>query len=112
MVVDSRRGHLIVTIPGDDDRAAASTTPGRVAVLDERTGTLLRSIVVGPAPVSVAVDDATGHIVVLTVGGQVPVPDPWRWLPPWLRHRLSFLPPRTSAVRTVPPSVSVLDVTR
>jgi hypothetical protein len=38
IAVDSRRGRLIVTIPGDDNRAAASTAPGRVAVLDERTG--------------------------------------------------------------------------
>ena len=65
----------------------------------------------GPAPVSMAVDEATGHVVVLTVGGQVPIPDPWSWLPPWLRRRLPFLPPHPTALRTLPPSVSVLDVT-
>jgi hypothetical protein len=81
-------------------------------VLDERTGALLRSLVVGPAPVSLAVDEATGHVVVLTVGGQVPIPDPWSRLPPWLRRRLPFLPLRPSALRAVPPGVSVLDVTR
>ena len=59
-----------------------------------------------------AVDEATGHVIGLTFGGQVPIPDRWSWLPPWLRRRLPFLPPPTSAVRTVPAGVSVLDVTR
>jgi DNA-binding beta-propeller fold protein YncE len=112
MAVDSRRGRLIVTIPGDDNRAAASTAPGRVVVLDERTGAFLQTIMMAPAPVSVAVDEATGHVVVLTDGGQAPIPDRWSWLPPWLRRRLPLLPPRPSAVRTLPPSVSVLDITR
>jgi DNA-binding beta-propeller fold protein YncE len=110
LAIDSRRGHLILTAPGDGDRAVAP--PGRVMVLDGRTGALLRSIVVGSAPVSVAVDQATDHVVVLTSGGRVPVPDPWNWLPPWLRRRLPFLPPHPTALRTLPPSVSVLDVTR
>ena len=109
MAIDSHRGRLIVTAPGDGDRAVAP--PGRVMVLDGRTGALLRSIGLGAAPVSVAVDEATGHVVVLTSGGRAPVPDPWSWLPPWLRRRLPFLPPRPSTWRTVPPGVSVLDVT-
>jgi hypothetical protein len=36
LAVDSRHGRLIVTIPGDDYRAAASTAPGRAVVLTQR----------------------------------------------------------------------------
>ncbi len=39
-----------------------------VSMLDARTGTLLRTVLVGPFPVDLAVDEHTGHLFVLSQG--------------------------------------------
>jgi len=43
---------------------AEDTAPGVVAVLDARSGALLRKVVVGLYPQAIAVDPATGHVLV------------------------------------------------
>jgi len=48
-----------------------------------------------------AVDERTGHVFVLNGPRTVPVPDPWAWLPAWLRRRLPFLPPAGRQNRVV-----------
>jgi hypothetical protein len=45
-------------------------------------------------------------------GGTVRVPNPWGWVPPWLRSVLPFLPPGLPRTRTVPASVTIIDTSR
>jgi DNA-binding beta-propeller fold protein YncE len=111
MAVDARRHHLLVTNVGAMDSAGNPLGPGRVSVLDTRSGAVLRTVPVGLAPGDVAVDERAGRALVLNLGGTVHVTDAWRWLPSWLR-RLPFVPRQAPAARTVGGSVTVLDTTR
>jgi hypothetical protein len=52
-----------------------------VTVLDARTGAILSTIPVGVDPVAVAVDERTGHVLGLSSGGSLAVPDPWGLAP-------------------------------
>lgn len=83
----------------------ASEPQGHVAVLDTRTGRLLRTL---------AVDEQAGSVVVVDAGNQFRLRrlDAWGWVPSWLRPWLPFLPappPRTGAI---PGTVTVLDTSR
>lgn len=109
--VDSRHHHLLVASVGAMDRLGTPVGPGSIAVVDTRTGILLRTVTVGIAPGDVAVDERAGRALVLNVGGAVHVSDTWGWVPSWLRQRVQLLRqgPRT---RTMPGSVTVLDLAR
>jgi YVTN family beta-propeller protein len=112
MAVDARRHHLLVTNVGAMDSAGNPLGPGRVSVLDTRSGAVLRTVPVGLAPGDVAVDERAGRAFVLNLGGTVHVTDAWAWLPSWLRRRLPFVPRQAPGARTVGGSVTVLDTTR
>jgi len=107
MAVDDRGSHVFVL---DNDLGA--TLNGTVSVLDAVSGRLVRRIVVGPEPTGVSVDERTGRAVVLNQGGVVAADDPWSWMPGALRRSLPFIPPRRSATRAVPASVSIVDLGR
>ncbi len=75
MATDARTGHVFVTTQGPAPRAigVASVAPrpvgaGRVAILDARTGALLRLVEVGVAPGAVAVDGRSGRVFVANAG--------------------------------------------
>jgi YVTN family beta-propeller protein len=112
MAVDARHHHLLVTNVGAMDGTGNPLGPGRVSVLDTRSGAVLRTVPVGLAPSDVAVDERAGRALVLNLGGTVQVTDVWTWLPSWLRQRLPFLPRPGSGARTVGGSVTVLDTAR
>ncbi len=116
LALDARDARLFVVTTGtvDPNRGDAPLGDGRVDVLDTRTGRLLRTLSVGVAPGAVAVDERVERLYAATRGGLVTTqaPDPWGWLPSWLRRRLPFLPSGGTRTRIVPPGVSVLDLTR
>ncbi len=75
MATDARTGHVFVTTQGSAPRAigvaSVALRPvglGRVAMLDARTGALLRLIGVGVAPGAVAVDGRSGRVFVANAG--------------------------------------------
>lgn len=100
--VDSRTGRLVVTIGDASAQAGTLAGPGLVGVLDGRSGILLRTIRVGSGPRAVAVDERTGHAIVVTSGGTLPAPATWRWLPAWLRQGLPVLPSPGLRTRAIP----------
>jgi hypothetical protein len=96
-------------------------------------GAIVRTVVVGSAPLSVAVDERSGHAFVLsrsadspdaasvsmidTVTGvllrtQAVVTDVWGWMPPWLRRWLPFVSQRRRRIPSVSGRASVLDLSR
>ncbi len=107
--VDPARARVFVTqaAPIDDNGVAAG--PGWVNVLDARSGAFLRRVSVGVNPAAVAVDAHTGRVIVVNAGGAVLRPDPWAWMPAWLRQRVPFLPQQSMAPRTVTGSISVVE---
>ncbi len=134
-VLDERHGTLLRTIAENWDyrlQAAVDARSGEVAVVaappagpnnadqmsgialfDGRTGNPSRGeIPTGVGPVALSVDERTGRAVVLNQGGVVAADDPWSWMPGALRHSLPFIPPRRSATRAVPASVSIVDLSR
>jgi DNA-binding beta-propeller fold protein YncE len=50
------------------------TGPGSVSILDAATGTVLRAVVVGRAPLVMAVDEVAGHAIILNVNAGGPRP--------------------------------------
>jgi YVTN family beta-propeller protein len=87
---------------------------GTLYVLDARTGTVLRRIEVGVAPVAVAVEEVSGRIVVVNHGGVV-ARNTDGWSEQWTRRLRAWLPwlgrlaaPASPPIR-VPGSVSVID---
>jgi hypothetical protein len=110
MAVDGRHGRIVV---GTRDTTAETPAPtGRVLVLDARSGRILHSLLRNAAPVALAVDERAGRAVVVSYGGTVGRADAWRWVPSWLRARLSFLVPPRPHTSAVPSSASILDLTR
>ncbi len=111
IAVDEQTGRVFVVDRGATSPSGAHLDAGSVVVLDGRTGARRSTVTVGVYPGALAIDDSTGHAVVVDDGGLVRVSDSWSWLPSWLRQRLPFfpLPPYT---RTVNGSVSLLDAAR
>ena len=79
--------------------AAQSTTPGRVQLLDGRTGRRLRTVAVGLGPTALAVEERSGHVFVANSYG-TPAGDggmsrlvAWsrQWLPAWGQQWLARL---------------------
>ncbi len=116
VAVDPRRGRLFIArrcpvASGSQGVGwSVATGPGSVSVLDTRDWQVVRTVVVGVMPVSLSIDEGTGRVAIVDAGGCVAVPDPWGWLPPDLRRRLSFLPQDAPAPHIVPGGVTVLDV--
>jgi DNA-binding beta-propeller fold protein YncE len=110
MAVETRTGHVLVTISGPFDANYMPIEEGRVSVLDGRTGAVLRTVTVGPGPAAVAIDERTGHAFVVSSGGILSSADSWGWVPSPLRRWLPFLPPPGVRRRIIPGSVSTVDV--
>jgi len=75
VAMDARTGHVFVSTQGPVTRAIGVTSvtlrpvgPGRVVVLDARTGALLRMVAVGVAPGALAVDGRSGRVFVANAG--------------------------------------------
>src|SRR5438045_9377303 len=90
------------------DAAGKHMGPGRVDMLDARTGHLARTIAVGVAPSAIAVDERTGDALVVNAGGTVSRPSAWTWVPRWVRRWLPFLPSQDAQTHTGPGSLSVV----
>ncbi len=111
VALDAPRHRVYIASIDGVDANGVPAGPGRVTVLDERSGAVLRVVDAGMTPRALGVDTGTGHVVVVDEGGSVTVPNTWAWIPAGIRRRLPFLnsPLRT---RAVPASVSVLDLSR
>ncbi len=57
-----------VTLGGALAQGATARAPGRVAVIDSRSGALLRTVAVGTDPVALALDARSGHVLVASIG--------------------------------------------
>jgi DNA-binding beta-propeller fold protein YncE len=84
LAVDERRGRVVVVSMGTVSSGAA-TSPGRVSLLDARSGAILSSAAAGWGPIAVAVDERTEHAFVANAGGVMRVPDFWGRVPAWIR---------------------------
>ncbi len=112
VTVDAARGRVLVLNHGTTRRGSPALADGSVSVLDARTGTLRATIPVDADPVALAVDDRTGRVIVVTGPTTVLAPDPWGWLPPWIRQHLPFVLGAATLLRLVPAAVRALDPTR
>lgn len=115
IAVDAPRDRVFVLSQGPQASAqpgqpAVFAGDGHLYVFDARSDALLRTLPTGVGPVALGVDEGTGHVVVLDAGGTVAVPDPWSWVPSWMRHATPFL--TVARKRNVPSSVQVLDPSR
>ncbi len=111
VAVDQSRHRVYVTSIDGVDGNGSPAGPGRLTVLDELDGRVLRTVDAGMTPRAVAVDAGTGHVVVVDEGGSMAIPNAWAWVPQAIRQRVPFLnsPVRT---RAVPAGISVLDMDR
>jgi DNA-binding beta-propeller fold protein YncE len=80
---------LVTAFSGYND----ATVNERIAVLDTRTGALLRTISLGHVGYVLAVDTGTGHLVATYDTMAAAPADRYAWLPGWLRPRLPWIPP-------------------
>ena len=108
VLVDQGSGRLIVSSAGPLDSAGNVTGMGSVSVLDGRSGAIVRTEPVGANPGSIFVDRGAGRVVVVNQGGPADLPDPWRWMPPWLRRIIPLLP--APPPRRIFSSVSTFDL--
>lgn len=111
VAVDQSRHRVYVTSIDGVDGNGSPAGPGRLTVLDELDGRVLRTVDAGMTPRAMAVDAGTGHVVVVDEGGSMAIPNAWAWVPQAIRQRVPFLnsPVRT---RAVPAGISVLDMDR
>lgn len=110
IAVDDRCRRAFVSTQGPVNSTGIFTGYGKVYELDTRTGIVLRTISVGVAPIEIAVDQQTQHLVILDGGGAVRATNHWNWAPQWLQHGLPFLASASSQTRTAPASVDIFDV--
>lgn len=106
VAVDARRHRVFVVNANIQGGAHAVETPGSVSVLAARTGRLLHTISVGMDPLAIAVDEQTDRVFVVN-SASASQPDPWQWIPGWVRRWVPLIPPRQ--VDTTRGSVSMLD---
>ncbi len=120
MAVDELTGRVYVVTAGSFLSTSAPVSggspaprgPGRVYVLDARSGAIRDEGTVGLNPVIVAADQRDGRVVVLNMAGLTPTPDPWSWIPGNIRRHLPFVPAPPSTFQNTDGSVSILDATR
>jgi len=130
-VLDGASGRLLHTIPVGrvgtlssaitlaperHEAFVADELANTVSVLDTRRWRVQRVISVGAAPVALAWDARTGHLMVESINtpGTKP-PDAWAWLPPRVRAWLAFIPRPAVAppAQSLPvASITVLDPAR
>ncbi len=112
LVVDEARARVYVTACGGLDRSGLRTGSGHLAVLDARSGALLRTLPLGVAPRAVAVQEGSGRLIVVDSGGVLPAAP--RGAAPWLQRVMGWVPwlgrlvPRPPVASRVPGSVSVI----
>ncbi len=120
--VDEQRGLVYIlsrgpltTLPDTTytDGVYAPVGAGSVSVLDAASGQVLRTIPVGVDPHGLAVDERTGHVIVVAGGGTIDVADvdSWAWASDWLRRRLPFMTRPGHHRRQIKPTVTVLNAT-
>lgn len=68
LAIDSQAQHVFAIIRGPVQAGYVASGPGSVALLDTRTGTVLRRVRIGIDPVAVAIDARTRRVFVLTNG--------------------------------------------
>lgn len=110
LAVDPARGRVYGVAFGPVDANGRAVGTGTLHVLDARTGAVLRSTAVGVNPLAVAVDAATGCVVVVDAGGTggaAAASDPWSLLRRALPRWLPLPAPRGEVL--VPGDVRVLD---
>lgn len=115
--LDQRGGRVVVTTTGPRNFTNNPMRIGTVSVLDDQSGTVLRTVTVGLLPGLATVDERTGRAFVVNVGCPAPrmpcgpssPPDPLGWMPSWSRR---LIPWRPAASSTRNATVSVLDTTR
>ncbi len=87
---------------------------GTLYVLDARTGAPIRRIAVGVAPRAIAVDAASGRVVVVNGGGVV-LRAPSGWGEPWIGRLRAWLPwlgrftTPAQVLARMPGSISVIE---
>jgi YVTN family beta-propeller protein len=109
VAIDSRRGRIYVAHADLPYSRGVHSGPGTVSVLDARTGAILRTLPVGIAPTSLAIDESTGRVIVVNAGGRVQVHDAWTWLPGSLQRYVPFHTQQTPDVRLVAGSISLIN---
>ncbi len=113
VAVDERRGRVYVLSVGFADARGGLTRPGTLNVVDERSGQIVRTLVVGAVPATLALDRRHDRLLVGcygAVGGTAD--DPWGWVPGPVRRLLPFLPRPPAPTSTPQGSVMILDTTR
>lgn len=105
MALAAQAQRVLIVSQGAIDRQGMPAGPGSLAVLDARSGRLLRTITLTPRPTALLNDEATGHVFVILGGGVTPPSDTWGWVPPILRRWVPFLPTPPSSPRINPSSV-------
>ncbi len=122
IAVDERRGRVYVTHAGGHGGYGTTNNipivinapvagPGGISVVDATTGRVLRTVALGVAPQSLALDNRTQQLFIGDGGDPAPPqpPDPWAWLPAQVRRRVPFLPQHAPAGRPIPGRVLALD---
>ncbi len=117
LAVDAARDRVYLTTYGpleQVDGALALRGEGTLYVLDARTGAPIRRIAVGVAPRAIAVDEASGRVVVVNGGGVV-LRAPAGWGEPWIGRLRAWLPwlgrftTPAQVLARVPGSISVIE---
>lgn len=97
LALDACRHRALVGLIVSYSRVFA-TADARLAVLDTRTGALLRTIPLTHPCYPLAVDAGNGHAVTVYNAIDDGPPDRWGWMPAWLRARVPGLPPPPPAL--------------
>ncbi len=104
LAVDDARDRVYLSAWGPlwPQGGAALHGAGTLFVLAARTGAIQRRLTVGVAPQAVAVDERSGRVVVVNVGGVIHAPE--SWLAAWTRQAREWLPwlGRSAASAQVP----------
>lgn len=121
-VLDAATGRLLRTVALDNPMAlAVDARTGRVlvgsvsqvCVLDGTDGHPLRAVPRDlPAPVARATGAHAGQVLAVSGGAvrRISAPDPWAWIPGWMRQRLPFLPSSPTPPGDMRGSVTLLDL--